>query len=172
MMESQEKYALLDKLNLCHRCEKAKPLSGRKYCAECLEKIAEYNARHYDPQKAKQYQARRREIYRQKKERGVCVRCSKPATHGLYCYECSINAKRKNSATAERRKRERHDRRLIPEQRRQNGMCLRCGKPVETGEYCGDCMTAMCAALDKGRGKSPFREMEQKRLQAKFGGGT
>ncbi len=172
MMKSHEKYALLDKLNLCHRCEKARPLSGRKYCAECLEKIAEYNAKHYDPQKAKEYQSKRREIYQDKKARGICVRCSKHATHGLYCYECSIKAKRRSAASAERRKRERHERGLIPEQRRKNGLCLRCGKPAETGKYCEDCMAAMCAALDKGREKSPFRKMEQKRLQAKFGGTT
>lgn len=172
MMTSGEKYALLDRLNLCHRCEKAKPFPGKKYCAECLEKIAEYNARCYDPQKAKQYQARRREIYQQRKEQGICVRCSKPATHGLYCYECSIKAKRKNAATAERRKWERHDRGLIPEQRKKDGMCLRCGNPADSGKYCSDCMAAMCAALDKGREKSPFREMERKRLQEKFGGGA
>ena len=72
-MTSQEKYTLLDKLNLCHKCEKAKPFPGKKYCAECLEKIAEYNARHYDPKKSKEYQVRRREIYRKKKEQGICV---------------------------------------------------------------------------------------------------
>ena len=171
-MTSQEKYTLLDKLNVCHKCEKAKPFPGKKYCAECLEKIAEYNARHYDPKKSKEYQVRRREIYRKKKEQGICVRCSKPATYGLYCYECLIRVKRKNAAIAERRKRERHDMGLIPEQRQKQGLCLRCGKPADGGKYCPDCMAAMCAALDKGREKSPFREMEQKRLQKKFGGGT
>lgn len=172
MMTSREKYTLLNKLNLCHKCEKARPFPGKKFCAECLEKISAENAKRYDSQKAKEYQSKRREIYQQKKEHGICVRCSKPATHGLYCYECSIKAKRHNAATAERRKLERHERGLIPEHRRQNGLCLRCGEPTETGEYCGDCIVDMCSALDKGREKSPFREMEKKRLQAKFGGAT
>lgn len=167
-MTSKEKYAMLDKLNLCHKCEKSRPAPGRKYCFDCLEKIAEYNAEHYDPQKAKEYQPRRREIYRQKKERGICVRCSKPATHGIYCYECSIKAKRKNAATAERRKRERHDRGLIRDRRMKLGQCLRCGKTADSGKYCSDCMADMCDALDKGREKSPFREMERMRLKKKF----
>ncbi len=64
-----------------------------------------------------------------------------------------------------------HNRGLIPEQRQNQGLCLRCGEPVESGKYCADCMSAMCAALDKGREKSPFREMEKKRLELKFFGG-
>lgn len=167
-MTSQDKYALLDKLCLCHKCEKARPAPRKKYCFDCLDKISEQNARRYDQQKAKEYQPRRREIYQQKKEQGICVRCSKSATHGLYCYECSIKVKRRNAATAERRKRERHDRGLIPERRGELGLCLRCGKSAESGKYCADCMSAMCAALDKGREKSPFREMERKRLDRKF----
>ena len=167
-MTSQEKYAMLDSLNLCHKCEKARPAPGKKYCFDCLDKIAECNARRYDPQKAKEYQSRRREIYQKKKEQGICVRCSKPATYGLYCYECSIKAKRKNAATAEQRKRKRHNRGLIPEQRQKQRLCFRCGKPANGGKYCSDCLAAMCSALDKGREKSPFREMEKKRLEQKF----
>ena len=75
-MTSQEKYALLDKLGLCHKCEKARPMANRKYCPECLEMIALDNAKRYDSQKAHEYQPRRREIYQQKKEQGICVRCT------------------------------------------------------------------------------------------------
>lgn len=167
-MTSKEKYALLDKLNFCHRCGKARPAPGRKFCFDCLEKIAEYNSKHYDPQKAKAYQSRRRQIYNQKKAQGICVRCNRRATHGLYCYECSIKVKRNNAATAKRRKQARHDRGLIPEQYRKMGLCLRCGRPADCGKYCSDCMSTLCAALDKGREKSPFREMEKKRLAIKF----
>lgn len=173
MMTSQEKYILLDKLRLCHRCEKARPAPGRKYCFDCLDKISEYNAKHYDKEKSKEYQHRRKEIYNEKKAQGICVRCTKPATHGIYCYECSIKAKRHNAATAERRKRERHDRGLIIDYRLKNGLCLRCGKAAGAGKYCEDCMSAMCAALDKGREKSPFRRLEQERIKkVKSGGKT
>lgn len=167
-MTSKEKYALLDKLNLCHRCEKARPAPGRKFCFDCLEKIAAYNAKHYDAKKAKEYQSRRKELYQQKKEHGICVRCSKPATHGIYCYECSIRAKKHNQNTAEQRRRERHERGLIPTQRRVQRLCLRCGAPATTGAYCQYCMSAMINELDKSREKSPFRQMERKRLDEKF----
>lgn len=170
-MTSQAKYALLDRLHLCHRCEKAKQAPGRKYCFDCLEKIAQYNAKHYDPQKAKLYQERKKELYQQKKEKGECVRCSHPATHGLYCYECSIKVKRHNQNTAERRKRERDKRGLLPTHREAQGLCVRCGAPVKVGKYCESCANAMNDALNKGREKSPFRQMERKRLNMIFRGG-
>lgn len=167
-MTSVEKYALLDKLRLCHRCEKARPAPGRKYCFDCLEKIAADNDKRYNSQKAKEYQLRRKEIYQQKKTQGICVRCSKPATHGLYCYECSIKVKRHNQGTAQRRKRERHERGLIPVKRTEQRLCLRCGDPATSGKYCKDCLDEMLSALNKGREKSPFRKMEQARLKEKF----
>lgn len=164
-MTSKDKYLLLDRLNLCHRCEKAKPAPGRKFCFSCLEKIAAYNAQHYNRNKAKDYQERRRELYRQKKDKGICVRCSKPATHGLYCYECSIKVKKHNIATSEKRKRDRLERGLIPEKRKALGLCVKCGNSADIGNYCSDCMTKMREALDIGRGKSPFRDMERKRIE-------
>ena len=96
-------YEWLDRMNLCHRCRKERPAPGRKFCFDCLDKIREENARRYDPGKAREYQARRRELYRQKKTAGICVRCSKPATHGIYCYDHLIAAKRHNRETARRR---------------------------------------------------------------------
>lgn len=141
-MNNRERLELLDKLNLCHKCEKAPQFPGRKFCAECLEKIAEYNAKRYNPQKAHEYQARRRELYQQKKEQGICVRCSKLATHGLYCYEHSIEAKKRSQINAARRKRERHERGLVPEYRIKNKLCLRCATPIEQGNntlFCNAC---------------------------------
>lgn len=146
MVNSKEKYALLDKLGICHRCEKATTMPNKKYCPDCLEKIAQYNADHYDSQKAHEYQSRRREIYQQKKEQGICVRCTKEATHGLYCYEHSIKAKKAKKKTAERRKQERHERGLIPNYRINNRLCLRCGMPIDqenTTKYCNACCAKM-----------------------------
>ena len=126
----------LTEMNLCHKCRKARPAPGRKFCFDCLEKIKADNARKYDPEKAKTYQQRRREIYQQKKVAGICVRCSKSATHGLYCYEHSIEAKRHSKANSAKRKRERHEKILIPEQRRQSELCLWCGKAALPGLEC------------------------------------
>lgn len=165
-MTSQEKYRLLDKLHLCHRCEKARSAPGKKYCFDCLEKIREYNAKTYSPERAHDYQLRRREIYQQKVANGQCVRCSRAATHGLYCYECSIKVKRHNQKTAERRKQVRHNRGLIPELRKAQGLCLRCGKPANGNTYCELCMEKIIADLDKAREKSPFRAMERQRIES------
>lgn len=124
-------YKFLDTLGLCHKCRRKKVAPGKKYCFDCLEQIRECSLKRYDPEKAKEYQSRRREIYREKKEKGICVRCNKPATHGIYCYECSIKAKRHNQKNAEKQKAARHERGLIPEKRREQGLCLWCGKPIE-----------------------------------------
>lgn len=141
-IDSAEKYKLLDKLNLCHRCEKNKQMPNKKFCPDCLEKIAEYNAKHYDAQAAHEYQKRRREIYREKKQHGICVRCTKKSTHGIYCYEHYVQAKRKSLKTAERRKRERAERGLIPQERLSKKLCLRCGNPVDITGYkmCNKCI--------------------------------
>lgn len=118
-------------MNLCHKCRKQKPAPGKKFCFECLEIIKDRNHRCYNPEYYKERQSLRREIYKQKKEAGICVRCRKPATHGLYCYEHSIEAKRRNRHRAEVRKEERHARGLIPDYRKENGLCFFCGKPIE-----------------------------------------
>lgn len=140
-MESKKKYALLTKHGLCHRCENALVFPGRKFCADCLEKIAQYNADHYDSEKAKKYQERRRELYREKKAAGVCVRCKAKATYGLYCYKHYIEAKKASARTAQRRKLERAERGLIPDIRKKERLCLRCGKPldVENSQLCLAC---------------------------------
>lgn len=145
-MDSQEKYALLDKLNLCHKCEKAKPFGKYKFCADCLEKNRIYCAERYSSEKAHEYQTRRREIYREKKEKGICVRCSKLATRGMYCLECSIKAKRRSQERARERKAERHERGLIPQYRIENGLCYYCGKAREDDKHgyaCIECAEEM-----------------------------
>lgn len=165
-VDSKQKYSLLDKLNLCHRCEKARPAPGRKYCFDCLDKIREYNEKKYDPLKAQEYQSRRRELYEQKKQKGICVKCSKPATHGLYCYECSIKAKKHNIKTAERRKAERHDRGLIPETRREQHLCLRCGEPLDTekSQFCQKC-SEQCGEFSRRADHSGWRKIEAERYE-------
>lgn len=163
-MNSKEKYELLDKLQLCHRCEKAKQFHNRKYCENCLEKISNENAARYSKEKAHEYQTRRREIYKEKKQNGICVRCSKKATHGIYCYDCFIKAKINNKKTSEKRKAERHERGLVTEFRKENGLCLQCGEKAY-GTYCEKCQKEKIEILKKAREKSPFREMEKIRIE-------
>lgn len=145
-------------------CEKAKVFEGKKYCQNCLEKIAMYNAKNYDKQKAHEYQRRRKEIYQEKKKKGICVRCSKKATNGLYCYEHSIYAKRRSKEIAKKRRIERLERGLIPEIREKNNLCLRCGNPLDLNGYklCSKC-------IEENRKNSKIADkIKYKELQSKI----
>lgn len=135
----KERRVWLDKYNYCHKCGKQKCAPDRKFCFDCLEVIREDSAKRYDSEKAKQYQKRRRELYREHKEKGICIRCSNPATHGIYCYECSIKAKRHSQESSARRKRERHERGLIPEMRKEDGLCFFCGEKNDRSRYSECC---------------------------------
>lgn len=96
------------------------------HCLNCLDKIKEETRKNYDSEKARKYQEQRREIYREKKAAGICVRCRKTATHGMYCHEHSIEAKRHSQKRSQEEKNARRDRGLIPETRKKNGLCLWC----------------------------------------------
>lgn len=129
-------YEFLTKLGLCHKCRREKCAPGKKFCFDCLDKIREENRKRYNPEKAKEYQQRRREIYQEKKTAGICVRCSRPATHGMYCYEHSIEQKKRSQKRAQIQKNERHDRGFVPDKRKKQGLCLWCGKPAIEGLQC------------------------------------
>lgn len=138
----RERLKWLDEHNFCHKCGKKKCAPNRKHCFDCLEVIRANNRKRYDSQKAKEYQSRRRELYEQHKKEGICVRCKKAATHGMYCYECSIKEKHRSQERAQQKKRERHERGLIPEYRKLNGLCCFCGEPLgERQSYTQCCKT-------------------------------
>ncbi len=79
-----------------------------------------------------------RKIYREKKENGICVRCSKKATHGMHCYEHYLKEHRRSMGRAENERNKRHDRGLVPVKRKDNGLCLWCGEKAVNGtNVCG-----------------------------------
>ena len=127
-------YEWLTEMGLCHRCRKEKAATDKKYCFDCLDKIREENRKRYDKEKSKNYQKRRREIYREKKSNGICVRCNEQATHGMYCYEHYLKEHRKSIKRANTAKEERHKKGLIPEERKANGLCLWCGENAVNGK--------------------------------------
>lgn len=129
-------YEWLTSMGLCHRCRRQKTAQGKKFCFDCLAKIRRENAIRYNPEAAKKYQERRRELYWKKKEAGICVRCSKPATYGLYCHEHSIKEKRRNRMNSERRKWIRREKGLVPDQKKAQGICLWCENKAEPGLCC------------------------------------
>ena len=67
----------------------------------------------------------------------------------MYCYEHSIKEKKKSQNRAERAKRIRHERGLIPEKRNEMGLCLWCGRPAVSGKKCCE----VCARNFKEAGR-------------------
>lgn len=148
----------LDSKGLCHKCGSRNKFPGRQFCPECLEKISENNAKKYSKEKAHEYQSRRREIYQEKKESGICVRCTKPATHGMYCIDHYIAQRKMSKDQAERQKRERHDRGLIPIQRAAAGTCLWCGAQQSGGTLACDRHREMFATAGR-KGSARWKEI-------------
>lgn len=149
----------LQKWDYAIGAEKKKQLQIKKYCYDCLEKIRKENSDRYNPEYARSYKKRRREIYADKKDKGICVRCTKPATHGLYCYEHYIKERRRSMERAKNEKEERNERGLIPEERKRNGLCLWCGENAVNGTNA--CDRHMLIFQEAGR-KSKKNEQEMK----------
>lgn len=158
-MNNTTDYEWLTEMGLCHRCRKEKTATNKKYCYDCLEKIRKENSDRYNPEYARSYKKRRREIYEDKKDKGICVRCTKPATHGLYCYEHYIKERRRSMERAKNEKEERNERGLIPEERKRNGLCLWCGENAVNGTNA--CDRHMLIFQEAGR-KSKKNEQEVK----------
>ena len=69
-----------------------------------------------------------RDAYQRKKAAGICIRCNRNATHGLYCYDHFIEQQRRRKLRADKAREKRHKRGLIPEKRAREGLCLWCGE--------------------------------------------
>ena len=162
-------YEWLTEMGLCHNCRKNKSAPGRKSCFDCLEWLRQYNAKRYDLQQQRQQYEKRKERYREKKEKGICVRCSKPATHGMYCIDHFVYYHKRGILRAEEAKRKRHERGLIPEYRKENGLCVRCGETLsekdrnENYKMCLDCRKKQQEALKESRENHPWRKGERAR---------
>lgn len=143
----------LDLKGLCHKCGSQKKFPGRKFCPDCLEKMAENRANKYDPTKAHEYQPRRREIYQLKKKSGICVRCTKIATNGMYCLDHYLKEKRRSQDRARKQKADRQSCGLIPKQRTKAGLCLWCGAPATGRTLACDQHRKMFSEAGKRGGK-------------------
>lgn len=150
----EERRNWLDEHGMCHKCGKRKVLEGRKFCPVCIEKNVINCMKKYQKKPesemiydGKPYSERRKELYRQKRENGICVKCTNKATHGRLCWECFRKCKKINDRRLQRQKDQRWDRGLIPEYRKENGLCCFCGNPVENpenhGRACNACAVKM-----------------------------
>lgn len=110
-MSEKIDYYYYKKNGICPLCRKRAPAPGRIHCFDCLDKFKDYYHKNYEKKKEyeKKYSARKKEIYWEKKENGICVKCTKPAKYGMYCYEHSIKVKRASIRQVEKRKIEREE---------------------------------------------------------------
>lgn len=94
--------------------------------------------RQYHKENREKVNEKHRSAYYLKKQNGICVRCDKKATHGAYCYEHMIQQKIRSWERSQIRKRQRHERGLVPEKRKKNGLCLWCGEKATGGTLACD----------------------------------
>lgn len=106
------------------------------------------------------------------KSKGICVQCGQKDAFPGYvkcpeCIEKAEEASRKCWANKEKRirynKRGRERKRELISERKEKGLCPRCGKPIRNGTYiyCNRCRERKNAAGRAKRGQSPgehFRE--------------
>ena len=152
---SKERLQWLEEKGYCHKCGKNKQFGNFKFCPECLEKMR--LASHYDPEYHHNYQTRRRELYHERKAKGICVHCSKPATMGVLCQECYIKRKKYLKS-----KEKCHNKISIHEYRRNNNLCCFCGDPIEEerisfSKACGKC-AEHCSENARNQENNYFRK--------------
>lgn len=124
-MPSKEDYAFYKSIGVCTTCRKKMAVPGKTDCEECAEKKRRYAARYYK-ENAEHLKEASKSRYQKRIGSGVCARCSKPATHGIYCYDCFLYQKRKTREKAERNRLKRHEKGLVSERRAMEGKCRFC----------------------------------------------
>jgi hypothetical protein len=119
-MTPKEEYYWYKSHKICVICHSEEAEPGRVRCFECGEKqrLRDLKRKRDPEERAKQ----RKKLIQRKKEQGICVRCSKKATHGVHCYEHYIYMRRKNR---EYRTGKHFD---------EIGLCRICGEPPAPGK--------------------------------------
>lgn len=133
---SKEDYIWYKSHGICPRCKVNDAFGNHVHCAECLEKI---NLKNLQTRKknngdiySRRYVQKKKELYRKRKESGLCPRCGKEATHGRYCLKHHI----KNIERNERRRKNRAIGEAFRE-RMAAGMCMYCENPQVDGyKFC------------------------------------
>lgn len=149
--------------NDCTRCPYDYCINEKKEMREIRDRT-DYFKKYNAMNKEKINRAHRR-TYEERKEKGICVRCSSKATHGLYCRDHYFYMKRKNAEKAQAQKRKRQERGRLNEYRKTHGLCLWCGEKA-TGNTCA-CdkhRKIFAAASQKSEGRQYWRKLEKARI--------
>lgn len=154
----------MNKCTDCTRCPYEYCINEEKEPVEKPDRT-EYFEEYQKINKEKIYAAHR-EAYKEKKENGICVRCAKKATHGLYCRDHYIAEKRKSADRSQIRKNQRQEKGLINEYRRQQGLCLWCGEKATGGTCACDKHRAIFAqASQKSMGREYWARLKKLRIE-------
>lgn len=125
---------------ICVHCRHEKAAKGHVLCLNCLDDArVRYYKNHAEERKKRwaehreEEQARKRALYHERKEQGLCTKCGKPARFGTFCYTCYIRQKARRVAASDARGN-------IRQIREENGLCLKCGEPLNTNKkLCAKC---------------------------------
>lgn len=132
-------YEFYKSIGICPKCKKKKAFYNKVFCEECLEKIQNGNDKYRKPKSKeydRKYAARRKEKREERKRKGLCIRCGKPATHGQLCDYHWYRRKEIRKKTASGRDRGENFR-----ERMNAGVCMYCGEPQVPGyKFCKACL--------------------------------
>lgn len=126
---------------LCTKCGKENPTPEKSMCPTCAEK---------NSQNRKNNREYRRKI-------GVCMRCgkNKAEPHKKLCLEClgaDQDRYAEKKVTDEQREKDKLRKREVAKERREKGVCTRCGKyAVESGGICSKCKAYLKKYRDSHR---------------------
>lgn len=147
-MPRKMSYSEMRASGLCTRCGRENPTPDRCLCPDCRKKKNEA----------------RRSNYSYWKRIKICVRCGKnKAEPGkVFCYECAGKEQDeyyKKEKTDIERERERDRKRKLRSQRKESGLCPKCGKyPSISGGTCKKCRAYMRMYRDSHRNGLPRSE--------------
>ena len=118
-MTQKEVYQWYKAHGICVRCHGREAEPYRVLCLECMEKQMKYEStRIIDKEKKAKQQ---RERMKKRKEQGICYKCKRKATHGVFCHEHYI-----------------YDKRMARERKKKGfgdvGLCRICGEPPVPGK--------------------------------------
>lgn len=146
------------RLHKCVRCgsQDARTLIGKPLCFDCLKKKSE-EMRGYDQTESN------RKSYEKAIANGMCIRCRKRKTDGIYktCTYCRATQKKKYyEKKAQTNKLTRHE-------AKENGICsLCCSRPILPGRNtCEQCYTSVVNRLKGSQHKNKLGYQISKEME-------
>lgn len=133
------------KKGICVCCGTNDAVKGQTLCLVCRTRD-----RKRDWKNKENYQEilkKNRDRYKQKKDEGICVKCSRPVYKGIFCYEHYLYRIRKNNEDSVTRY----------NHYKEQGLCIKCGGGrVEGRMVCQDCLEKLRKQAEKNF--SPYRK--------------